>query len=117
MRHATSKAAAGSNRSMRRMLPLVRIGGAALLVSIAAAAHAQSTGIAACDDFLTKYDSCVSSKLPDAQRALYKSQLDQTRKLWLDMSKNPQAKAAMEATCKQTMDAVKTSLQAYGCSF
>src|SRR5215475_11031858 len=117
MRHATSKAVAGSSLIVGWPLALARVMGAALLVSITAAAHAQSTGIAACDDFLTKYDSCVSSKLPDAQRALYKSQLDQTRKLWLDMSKNPTAKAAMETTCKQTMDAVKTSLQAYGCSF
>ena len=113
MRQATSKAVAGSNASRRKLLSLA---GIALFAGVAAA-NAQSTGITACDDFLTKYDSCVSSKLPDAQRALYKSQLDQTRKLWLDMSKNPQAKAAMEATCKQTMDAVKTSLQAYGCSF
>ena len=116
MRHSTSKAIAGSNVKIR-WLPLARITGAALLAGIASAAHAQSTGIPACDDFLTKYDSCVTSKLPEAQRALYKSQLDQTRKMWLDMSKNPTAKSTMEATCKQTLDAVKTSLQGFGCSF
>jgi hypothetical protein len=117
MRHATSKAVAGSNLNMGWPLALARVMGAALLVSITAAAHAQSTGIAACDDFLAKYDSCVASKLPEAQRAMYKSQLDQTRKMWLDMSKNPATKSTMEATCKQTMDAIKTSLQVFGCSF
>ena len=74
-------------------------------------------GIAACDDFLTKYDACVGSKVPEAQRAMYKTQIDQTRKAWVDLAKNPSAKATMEATCKQTLDATKASLTAYGCSF
>jgi hypothetical protein len=82
-----------------------------------AAAQAQSTGIAACDDFLTKYDTCVSSKIPAEQQAMYKTQIDQTRKAWLDLAKNPSTKATMEASCKQTMDATKASLTAFGCSF
>jgi site-specific recombinase len=114
MRQATSKAVAGSGAN--RVLSRAGIMGIALLAGVTAA-HAQSTGIAACDDFLTKYDSCVVSKIPAEQRAMFKTQLDQTRKAYIDMSKNPSAKATMEATCKQTMDAIKTSLSAYGCSF
>lgn len=106
MRQATSKAAS----------LLAGIMGAALLVGVTAA-HAQSTGIASCDEFLTKYDACVGSKVPEAQRAMFKTQIDQTRKAWVDMAKNPSTKATMEATCKQTMDATKASLTAYGCSF
>jgi hypothetical protein len=110
MRQATSKAAA--NR--RQVLSLTA--GIALLAGVTTA-HAQSTGIAACDDFLTKYDACIVSKVPEAQRAMYKTQIDQTRKAWVDMAKNPSAKATMESTCKQTLDATKASLTAYGCSF
>jgi hypothetical protein len=33
------------------------------------------------------------------------------------MARNPSAKATMEATCKQTLDATKASLTAYGCVF
>jgi hypothetical protein len=116
MRQAILKAVAGSSANRGRALSRAGITGVALFVGITAA-HAQSTGIAACDDFLTKYDACVVSKVPAEQRAMYKTQIDQTRKAWLDMSKNPSAKATMEATCKQTMDATKTSLTAYGCSF
>jgi phosphohistidine phosphatase SixA len=116
MRQATLKAVAGSSPNRRRALSLAGITGVALLAAVTAA-RAQSTGIAVCDDFLTKYDACVVTKIPDAQRATYKTQLDQTRKAWLDMSKNPSTKATMEATCKQTMDAMKTSLTALGCSF
>ena len=86
-------------------------------VGVTSSAQAQSTGITACDDFLKKYDACVTSKLPAAQRATYQAQLDQTRKMWLDLSKNPSTKATMEATCKQTMDAMKPALQGYGCTF
>ncbi len=66
---------------------------------------------------LTKYDACVVSKVPEAQRAMYKTQIDQTRKAWVDMAKNPSAKATMESTCKQTLDATKASLTSFGCSF
>ena len=90
MRYTTTKAAIGSRLSMRRALLLLHVAGAALLtIAVAGPARAQSTGIAACDDFLQKYDTCVTSKLPEAQRATYKAQLDQTRKMWVDMAKNP----------------------------
>ena len=118
MRYTMTKAAIGSRLSIRRALLLLNLTAAALFVIAAARpAHAQSTGIAACDEFLQKYDTCVTSKLPEAQRATYKAQLDQTRKMWVDMAKNPSAKSTMEGTCKQTMDAIKTSLQSFGCSF
>ena len=83
MRQATSKAAAGSSANRRQVLSLAA--GIALLAGVTTA-HAQSTGIAACDDFLTKYDACVVSKVPEAQRAMYKTQIDQTRKAWVDMA-------------------------------
>jgi hypothetical protein len=114
MRQATSKADSATSR--RQLLSRAGIIGIAMLAGVTAA-HAQSTGIAACDDFLTKYDSCVVSKIPAEQRATFKTQLDQTRKAYIDMSKNPSAKPTMEATCKQTMDAIKASLSAYGCTF
>lgn len=84
MRQATSKAQAGSCANRWQMLSLAA--GTALLAGVTAA-HAQSTGIASCDDFLTKYDACVSSKVPEAQRAMYKTQIDQTRKTWIDLAK------------------------------
>jgi hypothetical protein len=112
MRQVISKAATGLGSPRK----LASVTGLALLAGMAAA-QAQSTGIAACDDFLTKYDTCVSSKIPTEQQAMYKTQIDQTRKAWLDLAKNPSTKATMEASCKQTMDATKASLTAFGCSF
>ena len=44
---------------------------------------AQTLGIAACDDFLKKYETCVTSQVPAAQRANFQGQFDQWRKAWL----------------------------------
>ena len=105
-----------SSSSGWRVWPL-GLGIALFVVGAASSAQAQSTGIAACDDFLTKYDACITSKLPAAQRATYQAQLDQTRKAWIELVKNPATKATAEATCKQTVDALKTALQGFGCTF
>jgi len=96
---------------------IIIIGTTFTMMAAVTTAHAQSTGIATCDDFLTKYDACIVSKMPAAEQATFRSQLDQTRKAWMDMAKNPSVKSTLETTCKQTMDAIKASLQAYGCSF
>lgn len=117
MRQATSKAVAGSGLLLPRTGSFAAAVTGVVLLAGVTAAHAQSTGIAACDDFLTKYDACVVSKVPEAQRAMYRTQIDQTRKTWVDMAKNPSTKPAMETTCKQTLDATKASLTAYGCAF
>jgi hypothetical protein len=90
---------------------------ATVLACAATGAAAQQVGIAVCDDFLTKYETCVGTKVPAAQQATFKASLDQTRKAWIDAAKNPAAKTALESSCKQTADQFKTSLAAYGCAF
>lgn len=89
---------------------------AALLLS-AAGAHAQGTGVAACDDFIAKYDACISGKVPAAQQAAFKSQIEQLKKTWTELAKDSSTKPALEASCKQSADQMKTGLQSYGCSF
>jgi hypothetical protein len=81
------------------------------------AASAQMVGVPVCDDFLAKYEACVTTKIPAAQQPAFKTSLDQTRKAWSDAAKNPTAKAALESSCKQTADQLKQSLAAYNCAF
>ena len=89
----------------------------AVLTTIAPPAHAQSTGIAVCDDFLTKYEACISSKVPAAQQSMFKGQFDQTRKTWSDMAKDPATKSSLEGLCKLSIDQIKVAFQSYGCAF
>lgn len=90
---------------------------ATVLAHTATGATAQQVGIAVCDDFLAKYETCVSGKVPAAQQSTFKASIDQTRKAWIEAAKNPQAKAALESSCKQTADQLKASLAAYNCAF
>jgi hypothetical protein len=78
---------------------------------------AQTTGIGACDDFLKKYEACVTSKIPAAQKATFQAQLDQMRKAWSDAAKNATAKATLESTCRQSAEQMKAAMSGFGCSF
>jgi hypothetical protein len=87
------------------------------LTLLSAQAGAQTIGIAACDDFLKKYEACVTSKVPAAQQATFQGQLDQTRKAWSDAAKNASAKPTLENGCKQSAEQMKTAMSGFGCTF
>lgn len=98
-------------------LAVLFAGAASAMLTIAVPAYAQSTGIAVCDDFLTKYETCISSKVPAAQQSMFKGQFDQTRKTWSDLAKNPGSKPSLEGMCKQSIEQIKVAFQSYGCAF
>jgi hypothetical protein len=77
----------------------------------------EKIGIAACDDFVDKYEACVNSKVPEAQRAQYQSTLKQWRDSWRELAKNPMTKGTLEAGCKQAAEQAKSSMKAYDCTF
>lgn len=89
---------------------------AAPAMAAAPAAGADSIGIAECDDYLTKYQACVESKVPEGSRAALKLSLDQTRAGWRTALASPGGKDALGAACKQMRDASKASMAAYGCT-
>jgi len=74
-------------------------------------------GVAECDDFLAKYEACVSGKVPAAAQAAFKTSLDTWRNSWKELAKTPQGKAGLAQACKSALDQAKTSLNSYGCSW
>ena len=74
-------------------------------------------GIAECDDFIAKYDACVSSKVPEAARAQYKSAVDQWRASWKKLAENPATKSTLASACKQAAAQQEAALKSYGCSW
>ena len=74
-------------------------------------------GVAACDDFLKKYEACVSGKVPAAAQATFKTSLDTWRSSWKKLAETPQGKAGLETACKSALDQAKTSLASYNCSW
>lgn len=74
-------------------------------------------GVAACDEFLKKYEACVSGKVPAAAQATFKTSLDTWRSSWKKLAETPQGKAGLETACKSALDQAKTSLASYGCTW
>src|SRR5437868_50805 len=59
----------------------------------------EKVGVPECDDFIAKYEACINSKVPEAQRAQFKPTLDQWRSSWRTLATNPQTKGTLAGVC------------------
>ncbi|QBB71414.1 hypothetical protein ELE36_14205 [Pseudolysobacter antarcticus] len=76
----------------------------------------QNIGVPECDDYLRKYETCISSKVPDAARAAFNQGLEQTRNAWRAAAASPSGKSALVTACMQAQAATKTAMTQYGCT-
>lgn len=82
-----------------------------------AASSGDKIGVPECDDFIAKYEACVSGKVPEMARAQYQSTLKQWKESWKKLAENPQTKGTLAAACKQAADQQAAALKSFGCSF
>jgi hypothetical protein len=80
-------------------------------------ASGEKIGVADCDDFLAKYEACISDKVPAQARTQYEASIKQWRDSWRQLAANPQTKASLAQACKMAADQAKQSMTSYGCSF
>lgn len=85
------------------------------LLSVPAMAQ-EKVGVAACDDFLEKYEACVA-KMPSASQQAVKDSIVQMRGAWKASATDASSKAALESACKSTAQSMNQSMSAYGCKF
>jgi hypothetical protein len=85
--------------------------------SATTASTADKIGVPECDDYITKYESCVRSKVPEAMRGQLESSLKTARENWKKAAENTATRGTLAAACKQATDAAAASMKAYGCSF
>lgn len=83
----------------------------------ALAQTAAPVGVPECDQFLQRYDACLSSSVPEAQRAQLRSTIDQMRAAWRQAAQNPQARATLGPQCTQMGQQMAQSMAAYNCRF
>jgi hypothetical protein len=83
----------------------------------ATTASAEKIGVPECDEFIAHYEACVSDKVPAAAQPQLKTGLAQWRSSWKKLAENPQTKATLAGVCKQQLEAARTSMKAYGCTF
>ncbi|HZH92216.1 MAG TPA: hypothetical protein VEX70_16585 [Pyrinomonadaceae bacterium] len=81
------------------------------------AATGDAIGVPECDDYIAKYEACVSGKVPAAARAQYESSLAQMRTSWRDLAANPQTRAGLAQACKTATETARTSMKSMGCEF
>lgn len=80
-------------------------------------ASGDKIGVAECDDYLARYEACLSGKVPAQAKAQFEQALATTRKSWRDLAANPQTKSSLAQACKMANDQAKQSMKAYGCDF
>ena len=85
--------------------------------SSTASSSGEKIGVPECDDFIAKYDACVSSKVPEAARVQYKSAVAEWRKSWKKLADNPATKGSLAAACKQAAEQQAAALKTYGCTW
>jgi hypothetical protein len=81
------------------------------------AGSGERIGVPECDDYLTKYEACVSGKIPEAARAGYTSTLARTREQWRKLAADPQSRPILVQACKMANEQSKTNLKSFGCEF
>jgi hypothetical protein len=74
-------------------------------------------GIEECDSFLTAYENCVSTKVPEATRAQYRTAITTWRTEWKKLADNPQTRGTLAGVCKTQLETARTQFKSVGCTF
>ena len=83
----------------------------------AATASADKVGVAECDDFLEKYETCIKSKVPATIAPSLEASITATRNSWKGIATNPQTKGTLAAACTSMIEATKKSTASYNCTW
>jgi hypothetical protein len=80
-------------------------------------AGGDKVGVPECDDFIDKYEACLSTKVPAEARAQWSMGLQQWRTQWRQLAQNPQTKGTLAQACKMAAEQTRASMKPYGCDF
>lgn len=80
-------------------------------------AGVEKVGVPECDDFIAKYDACVSDKVPEMVRAQYKEILANWRKEWRKLAEDPATKSTLASYCKDAAEKARTSMSSFNCAW
>lgn len=81
------------------------------------AATAQEIGIPACDAYYRQLDACISNRIPEAQRAMWRQQMEAARGGMRQMAGNAAARPQAEASCNAQRQQMMQALASYNCSW
>ncbi len=84
-----------------------------------AATSGDSVGVPECDEYIKKYEACLTSitaKAPQAAPGM-KTAFEAQRKAFKDAAANPSSKATLATTCKQAIENAKQSTSSFSCTW
>jgi hypothetical protein len=76
----------------------------------------EKIGIPECDDFIARYNACISDHVPAAKKAEYKENIDGFARAWKQLMANSD-KNAVAAACKLHSDMARENMKQFGCEF
>ena len=82
-----------------------------------AATAGAKIGVEECDQFLTAYENCVSTKVLEAGRERYKTIISTWRADWKKLADNPQTRGTLVSVCKTQLETARTQMKPMGCTF
>lgn len=85
--------------------------------SSTAANTGEQIGVPECDNFLNAYESCIATKVPEAQRAQFQTIMTNWRTEWKRLAGDPQTRAGLITACKTHLENARTQMKAYNCTF
>lgn len=81
------------------------------------AATGTQVGVAECDTFITAYENCVTTKVPEQARAQFQASITTWRTEWKKLADSPQTRATLASVCKTQLETARTQMKAYNCTF
>lgn len=85
--------------------------------SSASPANKEKVGIAECDDFIAKYEACISSSVPEAQKRQHQENIDALRNSWRQLAVSTGAKDTLTLMCKRQVVQARDSMKEFNCQF
>ena len=77
----------------------------------------EPVGVTECDNFLNAYETCISTKVPETNRAQFRSIMTTWRADWKKLAANPQTKPGLVEACKTQLELARMQMKAYDCTF
>lgn len=74
-------------------------------------------GVPECDNFLNAYETCISTKVPEAARPQFQTVMTTWRTNWKKFADDPQTKPGLVQACKDQHEIARTQMKSYGCTF
>lgn len=112
-----SKSMNNSNSASSTEKPATSMPASSTPAAGTASSGADKIGVPECDDFIAKYDACVSNKVPEMVRAQYKEAIARWRTEWRRAANDPATRPTLVATCKQIASQQAAALKSFGCAF